>query len=67
MTITRSLLPCVALVAALMLAACAGEDTQTTQQGIDQDITATHDAGAPTSRNIGLGDFAPWRLSMTPP
>jgi hypothetical protein len=49
---------------ALALAACA-EDAQTTQRGIDQDITATHDAGAPTVENLGQS-FAPWRLSMQP-
>ncbi len=63
---TRSLFRSMVVLAALALAGCAGEDTQTDQRGIDQDITATHDAGAPTARNIGQRDFAPWRLNMGP-
>jgi hypothetical protein len=62
---TRSLLRSIVVLAALALAACAGEDTQTNERGIDQDITATHDAGAPTPANIGL-NYAPWRLNMKP-
>jgi hypothetical protein len=53
-----------AALAALALAGCA-EDSQTTQRGIDQDITATHDAGAPTAQNFGQS-FLPWRLNMAP-
>ena len=54
------------VLAALALGACAFEDAQTTERGIDQDITATHDAGAPTAMNIGQRDFAPWRMNMKP-
>jgi ABC-type glycerol-3-phosphate transport system substrate-binding protein len=63
---TKSLLRSIAVLAALALAACAAEDAQTDQRGIDQDITATHDAGAPTLNNIGQSIFAPWRLNMAP-
>jgi len=63
---TRSLIRSIVLLSGLALAACAGEDTQTNERGIDQDITATHDAGAPTSANIGQRDYAPWRLNMQP-
>ena len=51
-------------LAALALTACSAEDAQTTERGIDQDIIATHDAGAPTRSNIGQRDFAPWRINM---
>ncbi len=63
---TRSLFRSMVVIAALALAACAAEDSQTDQRAIDQDITATHDAGAPTPSNIGQRDFAPWRLNMGP-
>jgi hypothetical protein len=63
---TQSLLRSIAVLAALALAACTGEDAQTDQRGIDKDITATHDAGAPTLNNIGQNNFAPWRLNMAP-
>ena len=63
---TRSLIRSMVVLAALALGACAAEDAQTTERGIDQDITATHDAGAPTAANIGQRDFAPWRLNMKP-
>lgn len=63
---TKSLLRGMLLVTALALGGCADEDAQTNQRGIDQDITATHDAGAPTSVNIGQRDYAPWRLNMKP-
>lgn len=61
----KSLLLSVAALGALALVACT-DDSQTTQRGIDQDITATHDAGAPTLSNIGQNNFAPWRLNMAP-
>lgn len=61
---TKSLLWSIAALAALALAGCA-EDSQTTERGIDQDITATHDAGAPTLENLGPS-FLPWRLNMAP-
>lgn len=63
---TKSLLRSAIVLAALALGACTAEDTQTDQRGIDQDITATHDAGAPTISNIGQRDFAPWRVNMAP-
>lgn len=63
---TKSLLRSLVAVAALALAACAAEDGQTTERGIDQDITATHDAGAPTLNNFGHSAFAPWRSNITP-
>jgi hypothetical protein len=61
---TKSLLLSVAALATLALAACA-EDGQTTERGIDQDITATHGAGAPTIDNLGQS-FLPWRINMAP-
>ena len=63
---TKFLLRGAAALAALALVACAFEDAQTDQRGIDQDITATHDAGAPTLNNIGQRDFAPWHLNLHP-
>jgi hypothetical protein len=63
---TKPLLRSLVALAMLVLAACAAEDTQTNERGIDQDITATHDAGAATINNIGQRDFAPWRLNMHP-
>ena len=63
---TKSVSRTVVGLVALTLAACAGEDTQTNQRAIDQDITATHDAGSPTLNNIGQRDFAPWRFNMAP-
>ena len=63
---TKYLLRSIVGLAALALAACAAEDAQTDERGIDQDITATHEAGAPTLSNIGQHNFAPWRLTMTP-
>jgi len=65
----RILNPVLALLALLALAACSGspEDaSQAGQRGIDQDITATHDAGAPTLNNLSLGGSAPWRLGLKP-
>jgi len=53
-------------LASLTLGACAFEDAQTNERGIDQDITAAHDAGAPTLSNIGQRNYAPWRLNMAP-
>ncbi|HKX10433.1 MAG TPA: hypothetical protein VJN67_19695 [Stellaceae bacterium] len=63
---TRSLIRSMAVLAALALGACSAEDAQTNERGIDQDITAAHDAGAPTLSNIGQRDYAPWRLNMAP-
>ena len=63
---TRFLLRGMVAVGMLALGGCAGDEGQTTERGIDQDITATHDAGGPTARNIGQRDFAPWRLNMAP-
>ncbi len=36
------------------------------ENAIDQDITATHDDGAPTLSNQSLGAAAPWRLQQQP-
>jgi hypothetical protein len=44
--------------------ACSG-DTQTVQRDIDQDIIATHDAGAATMSNIGR-QFSPWHTNLSP-
>jgi hypothetical protein len=63
---TKFLLRGAAALAALALVACAAEDAQTNERGIDQDILATHDAGAPTLNNLGQRDFAPWRLNLHP-
>lgn len=61
---TNPLLQSLVALAALALAACA-KDAPTTQRDIDQDISASHDAGAPTIDNLG-DSFAPWRLDMQP-
>jgi hypothetical protein len=61
---TNPLLRSLVSLAALALAACA-EDARTTQRGIDQDISASYDDGAPTIDNLGQR-FAPWRLDMQP-
>jgi ABC-type glycerol-3-phosphate transport system substrate-binding protein len=61
---TKTLLRSLVAAAALALAACAAEDAQTDERGIDQDITATHDAGAPTLSNISQHDS--WRLNLQP-
>jgi hypothetical protein len=63
---TKALPRSLVAFATLVLAACSAEDMQTNERGIDQDITATHDAGAATINNIGQRDFAPWRLNMRP-
>ena len=63
---TRSLMRSMVVFVALTLGACAFEDAQTNERGIDQDITAAHDAGAPTMSNIGQRNSAPWRLNMAP-
>jgi ABC-type glycerol-3-phosphate transport system substrate-binding protein len=62
-----SLLRSTAVLAALALGACAAEDTQTTQQDIDHDITVTHSPSAATLDNIGQDGFAPWRYTMQRP
>jgi hypothetical protein len=62
---TKPVLRSLIAMAAFALAACAAEDTQTGERGIDQDISASHDAGAPTIDNLGQS-FAPWRLDMQP-
>lgn len=62
---TRPLLLSLFALVASGLCACASEDAQTGERGIDQDIIATHDAGAPTMNNIGQRN-APWRLNMYP-
>ena len=62
---TKPLPLCLIALVALALAACTTEDAQTNERGIDQDISATHDASAPTISNLGERD-APWRLGMYP-
>ncbi len=57
-----SLLRSTVVVAALALGACAAEDTQTTQQDIDHDISATHGSSAQLD-NLGQAGFAPWHFT----
>ena len=64
---TKSLVWSVAILAALALGACAGEDTQTTERGIDQDITVSHQPGSATLDNLGQNGFAPWRFTSPHP
>ena len=59
----KSLVWSVAIVAALTLGACAGEDTQTTERGIDQDITVSHQPGSATLDNLGQSGIAPWHFT----
>ena len=41
----------------VLLSACSDSDAPAgTERGIDQDIRAAHDAGAPTLRNLGIYD-----------
>ena len=61
--IAKSLVWSVAIVAALTLGACAGEDTQTTERGIDQDITVSHQPGSATLDNLGQSGIAPWHFT----
>ncbi len=53
----------IAAVAALALAACDGSGTGDRPQEyqIDQDVYASHGAGAPTSTNQGTPGFETWR------
>jgi hypothetical protein len=49
-------------LAFLMLGACTdpyGTDGSARERGVDADILATHDSGAPTLRNLGLRDTSP--------
>jgi len=62
-----SLLRSTVVLAALALGACAGEDTQTTQENIDHDITVTHAPSSAALDNIGQDGFAPWRFTMQRP
>ena len=48
-----------ALIALLSLGGCADSD-DVASRGIDQDITVTHDSGAPTVRNLSLPDTSTW-------
>ena len=64
---TRSLIRSVVVLAALALGACAAEDTQTTQQDIDHDITVTHGPGSALLDNIGQAGFAPWSFTRQRP
>ena len=58
-----SLLRSIVIVVALALGACASEDTQTTQQDIDHDITVTHGPSGAQLDNLGQGSFAPWHFT----
>jgi ABC-type glycerol-3-phosphate transport system substrate-binding protein len=60
-----SLLRITAIVVTLALGACSAEDTQTTQQDIDHDITVTHGSGAMLD-NLGQSGFAPWHFTGQP-
>jgi hypothetical protein len=64
---TKSLVWSVAILAALALGACAGEDTQTTERSIDQDITVSHQPGSATLDNLGQNGFAPWHFTSPHP
>ena len=63
---SRSMLAICAAAALLGLAACADTD-DIPQRGIDQDISATHDSGAPTVRNLGPRGGENWRLGGSNP
>ena len=59
----RSLACVTAIVAALALGACAAEDSQTTEQNIDHDISVSHGSGSASLDNIGQAGFAPWSFT----
>jgi hypothetical protein len=63
---TKSLFMSVAAVAALVLGACSDEG-QTTQRSLDQDITATHAAGAAVLDNVGPRAVVGQRGDVLPP
>jgi hypothetical protein len=72
-TMTNMILRSLAVGAVLALAACGdappdqlAKNGPSGQNAIDQDITATHDNGAPTLGNQSLGEAAPWRLQQRP-
>lgn len=65
-TMSRSILAIGAVAALLGLAACADTD-DIPQRGIDQDISATHDAGAATVRNLGPRGGESGRLGGSSP
>ena len=58
-----SLVRCAVILAALALGACAAEDSQTTEQNIDHDITVSHGSGSASLDNIGQAGFAPWSFT----
>jgi len=62
-----SLLRSTVILAALALGACVAEDSQTTQQDIDHDITVTHAPGSATLDNLGQNGFAPWHFTSPHP
>ena len=64
---TAYVLRCTVILAALALGACVADDTQTTQQDIDHDITVTHSPSSATLDNVGQDGFAPWRYTMQRP
>lgn len=59
---TRAMLGLCAGSALLVLTGCADTDNLP-QRGFDQDISATHDGGAPTTRN--LRDTSPGLFSFS--
>ena len=62
---TRLWIGAAALGALLSLAACTDPDSVSGsgfERGIDADIAATHDGGAPTVRNLGPRGSENWRL-----
>ena len=64
----RTLFNTVMTLALLMLGACTDPDSVSGSgfgRGIDADIAATHDAGAPTIRNLGMRDSAPTLFGRT--
>lgn len=61
---TKSLLRSVVALTALALAGCVAEDSQTTQQNIDHDITVSHQAGSSAALdNLDQAGFAPWHFT----
>ncbi len=60
---TNALRVSLVIMALLLLGACTDPDSvsgSSFTRGIDQDITVTHDAGAPTVRNLSLPDTSTW-------
>jgi len=56
----KSVLICLSMIALLSLAGCADPDSVSGsgfERGIDQDISASHDAGATSLRDLSLPDL----------